>query len=578
MENSPAESTSYGFPDTPRTPASHLCVKNESRNASPSPDAVSMGAPSPPGTASRQARNTSNKPKAKPRSVANMTQEQRDRKRENDRVAQRAIRRKTKCRIAELEAIIEQLKSSDHNKELQAAIEAKQAAEAENIEIKRQLGNIMATLRDLIAPRQTVPEEHAYASPASQVCPTAHPMPGPLPNMASTPTSITSPAAAFDGQSRSSVQKEAIIPQASHHTQEVMPQREGIQRGLEIRGDRIDLSFLVTRPGSIPSFLTTNPDSGSDAAGSSAPAGGGIAGRSQRLPYPYYNSSTQHQYDPQVQQRPPPAHHGPDLSHRLPTPQALSIPSLNQHRLRPTMAQNGPATYPNPQQQPAWAAAPSILNVAASTVLDNILLQFLKERRDLIAQGQPPAEVVGPRYPTVSSLLNKDPTSVHPLTSIFTGIIGTFPDLKRLPEQLATVYLMFLNMRWQVDPTRENYDHLLPFMRPVPVQYTIPHHAWFDHVPFPRMRDIMIRNPAEYPLDDLFVPYTKTLSVNWPYDDYHVLIRNPETDEITINPVFDLHVRNIDNWSLGEEFRVRFPGLDGTYVYRDVTGSRGTRP
>src|SRR5690606_6632662 len=101
------------------------------------------------------------------------------------------------------------------------------------------------------------------------------------------------------------------------------------------------------------------------------------------------------------------------------------------------------------QDQPVWAT-PTLLQERTCT-MDDILLRFLKERRDLLAQGRPRLEVVGPPYPSVASLLNKeDHSSSHPVSDISTAIIRTFPNLNRLPEQLGTVYRMFLNMRWQV--------------------------------------------------------------------------------------------------------------------------------
>ena len=71
------DSVSHPFPDSPTTPAPP--IKDESRR--PSLDAVST-APSAEHEASAQGRKSSKKP----RSVVNMTQEQRNRKRENGKI------------------------------------------------------------------------------------------------------------------------------------------------------------------------------------------------------------------------------------------------------------------------------------------------------------------------------------------------------------------------------------------------------------------------------------------------------------------------------------------------------------
>lgn len=80
MAHSPDSSISYGFPDTPAatTPGAH--IKNESHHTSP--DTASMDPLSPPETLGHGRRASK-----KPRSIASMTQDQRDRKRENGKMS-----------------------------------------------------------------------------------------------------------------------------------------------------------------------------------------------------------------------------------------------------------------------------------------------------------------------------------------------------------------------------------------------------------------------------------------------------------------------------------------------------------
>jgi len=317
---------------------------------------------------------------------------------------------------------------------------------------------------------------------------------------------------------------------------------------LENPHSRIDLSFLVSRPYSVPEFLSISGDKSS-----------GYGSLSEPL------TARHHQAVSQVP-RPLTVHSPVSASQTYPAQSTATWASSHAPRTYPPPSDS--YRLPGPEHSTPVYATP-IKNNETTCLLDDILLKFLKERHDLIAQGQPKEEVVGPRYPSVSSLLNKDTTADHPLSSLFTAIIGTFPDLCRLPEQLAVIYMMFLLMRWQVEPSQENYERLPPWLQPLPAQVTVPHPAWLDHVPWPGMREHMVRNYQNYPLENYFIPYTSTISCNWPYDDIYVLIRSPETDEITINPVFDQHVRNLDNWTLGEAFSQKFPELNGTYKYRN---------
>lgn len=476
-------------------------------------------------------------------------------------MAQRAIREKTKQRISQLEAIIDHLQNSDHNKELQAAIRAKEAAEAENAEIKRQLADLIAKMQGLAAPRHLKEEEHVYATPASQTCVSINTLPAAATSIVSPPDSATSPAGTNDGHAQDTGQHD--YPPAVHqHMPALAQQKQDMERELKIGRDRVSLDFLVNNMHSdVPTHITRGAGSGSDTAGGSRG-------------FQSYDSS-------------PAQYHGS----MQPPSTAQRAHSFQHHSISQAMTMQAGSYHPHPaaspyrpdthytshsrQEQPVWAT--TTLNQESTCTMDGILLQFLKDRRDLLARGLPRLEVMGPPSPSVASLLNKaDCTSSHhPISEFFTAIIRTFPNLSSLPEQLGTVYLMFLNMRWQVEPTRENYDRLLPFTRPVPLQRTVPHPAWMDQVPFPLMRDRMIRDLDKYNLDEFFVPYTNTLSVNWPYGNSCVLTQRPGTKmesneaEITINPVFDQHVRNLDNWTVGDEFKRKFPELEGTYNLKE---------
>lgn len=212
-------------------------------------------------------------------------------------------------------------------------------------------------------------------------------------------------------------------------------------------------------------------------------------------------------------------------------------------------------------------AAP-IRNGPPTCPLDSLLLDFLHERQQLAADGVATTTLVGPAYPSVSSLLNPARSAKsHPLSKVFTDILATFPDLSTLPEKVAVLYFMFLLMRWQVEPTQENYDRLPDWATPRASQLFTPHPAWIDHLPFPKMRDRLVReyNPRDYLFDNFFIPFTTTLSLNWPYEPTDTLLSSPESDDLMINPVFERHLRRLENWSLGPAFAKAFPGLQDTY-------------
>jgi hypothetical protein len=248
-------------------------------------------------------------------------------------------------------------------------------------------------------------------------------------------------------------------------------------------------------------------------------------------------------------------------------PQQLNRPNFLAHQQQP------------PPRDAPWAVA--LKNCPPTCPLDSLLLDFLSERRQRAAEGVSTQEVVGPRYPSVSSLLNPSNSAYsHPLSKVFTDILSTFPDISTLPERVAVLYIMFLVMRWQISPTQENFERLPAWMRPTPNQVKYAHPAWIDHLPFPLMRDKIAFNyrPELYPFDNFFVPFTTTLRLNWPYEETDTLLESSEGDELMINPVFERHLRNHDNWTLGEAIVQTFPSLQGTcqlHSYKEMRKNGG---
>jgi hypothetical protein len=122
---------------------------------------------------------------------------------------------------------------------------------------------------------------------------------------------------------------------------------------------------------------------------------------------------------------------------------------------------------------------------AASCPLDAILLDFLAKNQRLAAEGVPGEELAGPAYPNFNVLLKPAAQhTAHPLSKFFMDIVHTFPDIVGLPEQVAVVYIMFLVMRWQVNPTKENYERLPEWVMPRPSQLFTPHPHWLDYLPW----------------------------------------------------------------------------------------------
>ncbi|RDW88191.1 hypothetical protein BP6252_00223 [Coleophoma cylindrospora] len=511
----PASQSQQHAPDQTQSQSHNEGSASEKREASEN------AAPSPAGSSDNKRRRTAANGS---RGVANLTPDQLAKKRANDREAQRAIRERTKNQIESLEREIALLKTTQPYQELQHAIRQKEAAEAENVEIKKRLASVMALIQPIIGHHGLdVPQYTSSPQPYIQ----NPPRPTSSNRNASTPNSISSPG---PGHTPGNTPWQAAPAQIGTDTrgypssaaqQIVVQQRHDMTHALDMGPERLALDFLLD---------------GSQ--------------RINRIP----NGMNDGAQDQEFAHR----HSNSDRERHIST-------SQNHHYNAPAQASER-APYEAP-----------VRNCQPTCPLDSILLDFLQERQQQAADGVETPKLVGPAYPSVSSLLNPSRSALsHPLSKVFTDILGTFPDLSTLPEKVAVLYIMFLIMRWQIAPTQENYDRLPDWVTPRASQLFSPHPAWIDHLPFPHMRDRLVRDYScrEYEFENFFIPFTTTLSLNWPYEPTDTLLSSPDTDELMINPIFERHLRILENWSLGPAFAKAFPGLEGTYRLKSAGDRR----
>ncbi|PGH31941.1 hypothetical protein GX50_05269 [[Emmonsia] crescens] len=491
------------------------------------------------------------------RGVANLTPEQLTKKRANDREAQRAIRQRTKSQIETLEQRVRELTSQQPYQDLQTALSQKRAVEKENEDIRRMLSSVIAMIQPVVNGGPPPPLENT--TPYS--C-----------DNAETPNGTGSDPRSWSTQSHLEPPSPASHsePPASHPSTTAHSEPP-----LRIPAASLDLS---TGPGmcAVDSPRSMEPPS---------PSTTGSPGYALR-PNWHGNSVPTHQPDPRY----PPTNgfdsqrqglsHGLDFSgsgERLGfnflVDSPRHVPKISEPRRNsssPSLNVSMRFRYLHPSENNLFdpSIAPHMVpvrNVDPTCPMDGILLDFLHTRQREAADGTSKQILVGPPYPSVSSLLNPAKSAYsHPLSKVFTDILSKFPGISNLPEQVAVLYVMFLLMRWQIYPTQQNYDRLPEWLTPRTSQIMIPHPAWMDYLPWPRMRDRMVASYQDYDFQNWFIPYTMMLSINWPYEATDTLLTTSDSEELIINPVFERHLRNLNNWSLGPAFARAYPGLVDT--------------
>ncbi|KAK2795693.1 hypothetical protein FQN52_003542 [Onygenales sp. PD_12] len=529
--NSPADSP-YSNPNPPQDMTS-LSLDSKEGLMFPAPNSVA-------GRKRKAGSSTSS------RGVANLNPEQLEKKRANDREAQRAIRKRTKTQIETLEQRVRELTSQQPYQDLQAALSQKQAVEKENEDIRRTLSSVLGMIQSIVNPS---PPSNSNTGPQS------YPE---LPNGSGSEIRSWSsqPHAAPPSPLSHSELQTSHAPQTTHHHEPSLRTPASLESNTA--------GTYATSPRSLepPSPTTTGspgyalrsgwhgnavpeqryPSSNFDAQRYCLAHGLDFSGSGERLGFNFLLDSRQ----------------VPKISEPR---RSSSSPSLNV----PMRFRSSHPSQNNPFDPNLLPYLVPVRNVEPTCPMDAILLDFLHTRQREAADGTSKQVLVGPPYPSVSSLLNPAKSAYsHPLSKVFTDILSKFPGISNLPEQVAVLYVMFLLMRWQIYPTQQNYDRLPEWLAPRISQIMTPHPAWMDYLPWPRMRDRMVASSSEYDFQNWFIPYTTTLSINWPYEPTDTLLTTAESDELIINPVFERHLRNLNNWSLGPAFARAYPGLVDT--------------
>lgn len=504
------------------------------------------------------------------RGVATLTPEQLEKKRANDREAQRAIRERTKDKIESLEREIRELTSQQPYQELQSIIRLKDAVLAENEDIRRRLASVITILQPLLG---------------------AHPLSG---ENASTNTNANAIGNGNNSNIHPSLSLStsiADLAQAAQHNVQPALNQPG-----KVNLFQQDQYMNAAHPRSAPTVTAQSRYSSPYHSSEQDPSQDAQSWANQRVALDNQRETMQRSHEL--------SENGERLNFSFLIDSAqpsnhIFAPAASNRRNSPETRSSYPAFADRPSQSTthAWNMLPK--NCPPTCPLDRILLDFQRERRANTSHSsgssQTPA-YTSPAYPSISNLLNPTHTTTpdttsspslgqnttklaalhkpsDPLSTLMTDIISKFPNISGLPEQVATTFIMFIYMRWQVYPTQENYERLPDWLTPRPSQLFSPHPAWMDHLPWPRMRDKLVHNHADYQFESWFLPFTSGLSVNWPYEAHDCLISTGDPEDPIINPVFERHIYRLDNWTLGPMFTAAFPALADTVHVRDKGNS-----
>ncbi|KAF2692139.1 hypothetical protein K458DRAFT_381965 [Lentithecium fluviatile CBS 122367] len=109
-------------------------------------------------------------------------------------------------------------------------------------------------------------------------------------------------------------------------------------------------------------------------------------------------------------------------------------------------------------------------------------------------------------------------------------------------------------IRWHISPTRANYASIPPWLRPTPAQIIYPHAPWLGMFVWPRGRDRFVQHARYQNAHDTMARLgNESLSINWAHKPADMFMNAEAADrpDIVLNPIFERHIRNLDNWTVG---------------------------
>ena len=194
--------------------------------------------------------------------------------------------------------------------------------------------------------------------------------------------------------------------------------------------------------------------------------------------------------------------------------------------------------------------------------LSGAYLSYQDAARQMIANGTPIAQIIGPDYVVVDLMFrDRGPNDPYSVSCWASELCKTFE--VNVFAALAHVSMLTHLLRWLISPTVESYVRVPALMRPTDSQRLVPHHAGLDMLALPCFRDTLVHSFRE------FVLIPSCMSCSWPYSITEACETDLETGSTKLTPLFEDHVTKQENWSYHRSILEAFPELEGHVTLSD---------
>lgn len=221
---------------------------------------------------------------------------------------------------------------------------------------------------------------------------------------------------------------------------------------------------------------------------------------------------------------------------------------------------------------PVWQSVTKLK--PPSTSLDRLLMAIIEAYRQLpsanvnvqllLSQDIPPVQALLGAHPLPSSRM---PPSLNKIMTLYKSLCSC-RGFTRRPELLSSFVNMYRFIQRRVSPSYETYRSLYEWQRPLACQLTIPHPAWMDFPPWPAFRDKIIREQDRYDTPEFQRDYATNLNINFP--------RTPGAEveivngEMRISERLKSHIADVRRASMGRAFAEKYPEFRDVCRFEEV--------
>ncbi|OAP65064.1 hypothetical protein AYL99_01036 [Fonsecaea erecta] len=168
---------------------------------------------------------------------------------------------------------------------------------------------------------------------------------------------------------------------------------------------------------------------------------------------------------------------------------------------------------------------------------------------------------------------NVGPEAQHPvwnaLRQVDQRVFGTWTSKA---QRIALMYVCQTLIQYRENPIKENLERVPVFLRPRPSQEKIQHPAVIDFLIWPGLRDRLVFEHKKYTsTGDFSAAFVENFNFHWPYSDRDIFAYNPVQNRYEVSKIFLEYAYNFKNWTMRPGFFKKFPEMQ-----HDIAAFEGT--